>query len=1655
MINKIFAAIVFIFCFLIYLATMAQSASFWDSGEFIAVSYNLGVTHPSGAPLYILIGNFFTSLFFFISDVGARVNLLSVFCSAFSVTLLYLIIVHFIKNWYKTKSKIEPLGIYFSAMTGSLLFAFTDSQWFNAVESEVYAMSMLSTALVIWLTLKWTENRGSNGNTKYILLTAYIFGLSIGVHPLNLLALPFVIFAIYFSHTKDDFGGFILDNAVTYILGTMVCLFFVILGLPLFLSIIISIIFISLYLFIKFTILTKNSPNLLTNNFIILFFKRVSIPIISLIIFAIAYKGVLMGFTGLIDQITDFQNFLKFYDSSSNEIEGIDRIIKISELIIFPILTFAIIPIGILLSYKSIIKGNIFKIISLSVLLFYIGYSTYASIVIRAHKNPSINMNSPSSPERFKEYIFREQYGDLVPIDIWGILKYYLGGDNSSESELANFRTKQYYKASIDSSENVVLAMEGKSPQLASMPYIGEERIETIIDVINNSSNFDQAFINEINTFKESTELEPIVKPCGTLMGLSLKDPINNYSELENIKFFSDDFEIEQLNYHIGSDVSNGCNLDEGYVYITSNGDILYNSRLDSIIGFNFDLKNINVEKIGTQRIDYTNLLNSPNNIRWIPHYQYGIPKHELSNVLSNKDIMDFVIDYQINEMYLRYFGWQFIGREYDGDEFTYSLATKNTSIKKEDLMSSGNNGIMNAQMKEMNNSIIKNKSNVDWSRYGIPFALIFGIIGMIYHFIRDPKNAFSVLILFIVTGALILIYINQIDPQPRERDYAYVGSFFTFSIWIGIGCMLFFESGFKLLKHLNLNTRNHLLMLIIPLSCFLLGVMPVNYLINDLKVHNRSGNFAARDFGYNNLISCKPNSVLITVGDNDTYPLWFNQGTGKVKNDTRVVNLSLMNAPWYIEQIYNNNDPGTIKFDFNEPFLTENEYQTLSVLSQSSGFKIPGRANEYDLGEKFTDINENGKWDEKEPYIDSDSIYKKLEDPDYENGWYLDINKNQKYDQYDSEKILKSLKDDPLSNNMNAFAITIHAIKRWDPSAWIEIEKNYFKFELKNSLFSDNMSSSKGFKDFIGLNNDIVKSSIEAIGSRNITGIDGFEDMLNDFTFDAILNENWVDPNIQQIVLEEYKNQVVDDIYIKFFENSYSKYIEEYVNSGNGYYMDWYKTPKNIKTVWSKNLDQKGSTYIFPVANFLPKRGFSPIINYKNEPIYFPVSSLKTNGQLTLQEFMVLKILEDIEPDRSVYFTSSVPSNNHVGLKDYLEYQGLVSEVLKPSEIVLENEMYGRYYLNSGTKYIDKEIFEENIKKYKFDNLNNSKVYYSNNNLKHLQEYWHIFLAYLNEFRHIKLDDDHPKDCSDEIKSKLNLITAKISSDVVKIQEFTEEPIKSVYLINLFYAAENYNVYMKMLDELINDPRTTIKGLIYILESIPSDDNLINYKLEKIAEIINMITDETDESSLSEIYRIALYKSQLQFQDISEAPLLERYWRNDIINNYPSIDKRQYDEFRNQHYMIRSSGYNGETNYNYLYENYAKQMLKSNFYEFTDLSSDYATFGDNILFDKNCNGLEDVLNEDISNYIAVQLAKKLESKKRLLIELNQLGLNNSKTLEELEKSFQINDVNQLINNILVSYPSIELLLFNSNLLQPINSIEDISVLIRNIEQVY
>ena len=191
--SKIYPLITFVFSLIVYLATMAPTTSFWDCGEFIATAYTLGVPHPPGTPLYLLIGNVFTTLFSFIDDVGARVNLISPIVSALAVMLLYLIIVKLIEKFTIYSSKTT---IYKSALIGSLLFAFTDSQWFNAVESEVYAMSTLFTALVVWLALECSEEKK---RLRYIILIAYIMGLAIGVHLLRFYFISIILKTISFN----------------------------------------------------------------------------------------------------------------------------------------------------------------------------------------------------------------------------------------------------------------------------------------------------------------------------------------------------------------------------------------------------------------------------------------------------------------------------------------------------------------------------------------------------------------------------------------------------------------------------------------------------------------------------------------------------------------------------------------------------------------------------------------------------------------------------------------------------------------------------------------------------------------------------------------------------------------------------------------------------------------------------------------------------------------------------------------------------------------------------------------------------------------------------------------------------------------------------------------------------------------------------------------------------------------------------------------------------------------------------------------------------------------------------------------------------------------------------------------------------------------
>ena len=213
--NRLVAVIALAISFLIYLLTMADTVPYWDSGEFIATSYILGVPHPPGSPLYLIIGRIF-SMIPFNPDIAFRINLISPVVSALAIMYLYLASVKLISNYRgKIQTQTDAIITFGGALVGSLTFAFTDSHWFNAVEAEVYGFSTFFTAIVVWLILHWAERANEKGNERYILIIAYMIGLATGVHLLNLLALPFIALIIYFKKYKFSFKGFLITTLIT------------------------------------------------------------------------------------------------------------------------------------------------------------------------------------------------------------------------------------------------------------------------------------------------------------------------------------------------------------------------------------------------------------------------------------------------------------------------------------------------------------------------------------------------------------------------------------------------------------------------------------------------------------------------------------------------------------------------------------------------------------------------------------------------------------------------------------------------------------------------------------------------------------------------------------------------------------------------------------------------------------------------------------------------------------------------------------------------------------------------------------------------------------------------------------------------------------------------------------------------------------------------------------------------------------------------------------------------------------------------------------------------------------------------------------------------------------------------------------------------
>ncbi|HOV71414.1 MAG TPA: DUF2723 domain-containing protein, partial [Dysgonamonadaceae bacterium] len=384
LIDTITGWVVFAVAAVVYLMTIEPTASFWDCPEFIVSAYKLEIGHPPGAPFFMLLGNLFTQFTSDPTQVAKMVNAMSALLSAFTILFLFWTITHLTRKLVLSKDKTEltlaqTIAVMGSGIVGALVYTFSDTFWFSAEEAEVYAFSSMLTALVFWLILKWEDNADKPHSDKWIVLIAYVMGLSIGVHLLNLLCIPAIVLIYYYKKNekvswKGGLGALLISFVLIFVLmygiipgftkvGGWFELFFInTLGLPYNTGLFIYLAV--LVVCIVWTLLEsmKDNPN----------------PTIAKTTFLIslAMSGIL--FMG--------DNVLMWL-----------VLIGVAVYLVF--------------RYK---KMNL-KFINLSIsclLVILIGFSAYAIIPIRSSANPPMDENSPEDVFALASYLNREQYGE-------------------------------------------------------------------------------------------------------------------------------------------------------------------------------------------------------------------------------------------------------------------------------------------------------------------------------------------------------------------------------------------------------------------------------------------------------------------------------------------------------------------------------------------------------------------------------------------------------------------------------------------------------------------------------------------------------------------------------------------------------------------------------------------------------------------------------------------------------------------------------------------------------------------------------------------------------------------------------------------------------------------------------------------------------------------------------------------------------------------------------------------------------------------------------------------------------------------------------------------------------------------------------------------
>ena len=753
LVDNVLGWITFLVAAFVYCSTIEPTASFWDCPEFITTGYKLEVGHPPGAPFFMLTANLFSHFASDPSQVAKMVNMMSALLSATTILFLFWSITHLtrrliMKDW-SCLTTPKLIAIEASGLVGALIYTFSDTFWFSAVEGEVYAYSSAFTAIVFWLILKWEDKADEAHSDRWLVLIAYMTGLSIGVHLLNLLCIPAIVLVYCYRRFPNiELKGSLIALIVSFVIVAAV-LYGVVPG----------IITVGGW-FELFFVNTLGCP-FNTGEVVYIFL------LVATVIWAIyeTYTDRSLKRQNLAFVLSVGMLGIPFY--------GFGWSAVVIGVVVLVALWFV-------LGYRKRVEKKLVPVITarvkntalLCMLMLMIGYSSYAVIVIRSTANPPMDQNSPEDIFTLGSYLSRDQYGDRP-----------LAYGQAYTSQVA-----------FDVQGNMCIPKRTKGAPV----YQRKEKAS--------KEEKDSYFV--VTTKDKMVYAQNMVFP----------------------RMYSSD--------HAQA----------------------YESWLGGVTGSE------------------------------VPYDRCG--ESVMVKMPSQWDNIRFFLSYQCNFMYWRYFMWNFCGRQNDiqgnGEAEHGNWITGISFI----------DNLMYGDQSKLPDDLKNNKGHNVF--YGLP--LLLGLIGLFWQAWRGRRGIrqfWVVFFLFFMTGLAIVIYLNQTPMQPRERDYAYAGSFYAFAIWCGIGVAALYDMIARKMKGVNPTA----IAAVVALLCVLVPIQMASQTWDD---HDRSGRYTCRDFGQNYLMTLqdKGNPIIFTNGDNDTFPLWYNQETEGVRTDARVCNLSYVNTDWYIDQM-------------------------------------------------------------------------------------------------------------------------------------------------------------------------------------------------------------------------------------------------------------------------------------------------------------------------------------------------------------------------------------------------------------------------------------------------------------------------------------------------------------------------------------------------------------------------------------------------------------------------------------------------------------------------------------------------------------------------------------------------------------------------------